>query len=225
MSSAYKNTKPLPAAQCQEMVVAFFLEHGRRLSLHKGQLFQPEEKGLFLIHKGALKLVRQDESGRQLAFLLNKGEVVGLHAFLKNEYTGFKAWPLDNPTTLVFVSRDKVVQQLEGQPLLAICLIRLAGNHLQDMLTVASEILSCTARQRFAKIVLSIADKFGSDAEGWIPLRLSADDLAGLMGISKTTVYRLMKDLMRDHIIESKGKSIRVADPMKLEQLSMVPGM
>jgi hypothetical protein len=45
------------------------------------------------------------------------------------------------------------------------------------------------------------------------------------MGISKTTVYRLMKDMMRDRIIEAKGKSIRVADSMKLEQLSMVPGM
>ena len=216
------NRKVPTDAECQDRVATFFKARGKKMLLQRGRCFEPVAQGLYFIQRGSLKLIREDSSGKQLAFLLSVGEVAGLTGFLQDPDPGFQAWSLESGTILLFVARKEVMDEMEAHPLFSLCLIRLAGKHLNQVLSVASEILVFPARQRLAKTILGIIDKFGSNAEGKIDLRLSAEDLSSMVGISKTTMYRLLKDLTRQGVLETKGKAIRVCDFMQLERLSMV---
>lgn len=71
---------------------------------------------------------------------------------------------------------------------------------------------------RLARVLLELAERGGAEGpEGVvIPVELSQDELAGLIGASRSTVARALAQLRRDGLILTGYRNITVADPARL---------
>jgi CRP/FNR family transcriptional regulator len=71
---------------------------------------------------------------------------------------------------------------------------------------------------RIAQALLSMHDKFGTTAEGFIDINLSRQDLASYIGTTYETVFRVMNELVQEGSIALQGKNICVLDHNKLNE-------
>jgi CRP/FNR family transcriptional regulator len=73
---------------------------------------------------------------------------------------------------------------------------------------------------RVAQAILSLQSKFGKNAEGFIDLTLTKQDLASYTGATYETIFRVLTEFSNDHIIKLSGKNIGILDENKLTLVS-----
>ncbi|MBC7915942.1 MAG: winged helix-turn-helix domain-containing protein, partial [Pyrinomonadaceae bacterium] len=62
--------------------------------------------------------------------------------------------------------------------------------------------------------------KFGLNENGFIDIELTRQDLASYTGATYETVFRIINDLVHDNMIKLSGKSIKIVDGVRLENLT-----
>jgi CRP-like cAMP-binding protein len=71
---------------------------------------------------------------------------------------------------------------------------------------------------RIANSLLTLSEKFGTDAEGNINMTLSRQDLASYTGTTYETVFRILNELAAAKVITINGKNIHITDAVKLSE-------
>jgi len=66
---------------------------------------------------------------------------------------------------------------------------------------------------------MTLEEKFGRTADGYIQLAMSRQDLASFVGTSYETLFRVLNELAGDGAIETNGKEIKITGGALLQQL------
>jgi CRP-like cAMP-binding protein len=77
-----------------------------------------------------------------------------------------------------------------------------------------------TVKQRLAETLVYLLDTFGTNPDKSLNIKLSREELAGIVGTATESCIRLLSDLNKSGIIELSGKKIIISDRNKLLQLS-----
>jgi CRP-like cAMP-binding protein len=77
-----------------------------------------------------------------------------------------------------------------------------------------------TPAARLAKRVVNLAELFGGD-DGAIPLNISQDELAALLGTSRQTVNRILRDWEKRGWIALRYKRLRILRPNNLRSVQL----
>ena len=77
-----------------------------------------------------------------------------------------------------------------------------------------------SVKGRVAQALLTLGERFGVTAEGYIDIILSRQDLASFAGTTYETVFRIMNELIQDNIVNVTGKNIMITDHNKLIHLT-----
>lgn len=77
-----------------------------------------------------------------------------------------------------------------------------------------------TVKQRLAETLVYLLDTFGTNPDKSVNIKLSREELAGIVGTATESCIRLLSDLNKLGIIELSGKKIIISNRNKLLQLS-----
>ncbi len=77
-----------------------------------------------------------------------------------------------------------------------------------------------SVKQRMAITLLYLEDTFGVNENGAINIRLSRDDIAGIVGTSIESTIRLLSTFNKNGYIKLQNKSIILLDKKCLKNLS-----
>lgn len=72
---------------------------------------------------------------------------------------------------------------------------------------------------RIADALLTIQATFGVDAEGYIKVSVTRNDIASYAGTTYETVFRTLTEWCAKRLIDTSGKSIRIKDPLEIQTL------
>jgi CRP-like cAMP-binding protein len=75
---------------------------------------------------------------------------------------------------------------------------------------------------RIAEALLTLADKFGINEQGFIDIVLSRQDLASFAGTTYETVFRILNEFIEENIIAVSGKNISIQNVEKLKFMKEV---
>jgi CRP/FNR family transcriptional regulator len=78
---------------------------------------------------------------------------------------------------------------------------------------------------RVAQALISLKNKFGINADGFIDIDLSRQDLAAFTGAAYESLFRTINDLVEEKIIEIAGKSILIKNEGLLLKLTEETGV
>jgi CRP/FNR family transcriptional regulator, cyclic AMP receptor protein len=191
-------------------------------------LFAEEQpvRGVFLVCRGTVKLSISAGDGKTLiTHIAQQGEVLGLSsAFTGNPYKS-TAETLE-PTQVNFVRRDdfiKFVREYQD------ACVKAASQLGQECESTSDHIralgLSHSAAEKLAHLLLTWCNERGKPAENGsmrVQLLMTHEDISQLIGTSRETVTRLLKEFRDKGIIAIRGSALTILNKPALEALVLL---
>jgi CRP/FNR family transcriptional regulator len=104
-------------------------------------------------------------------------------------------------------------------------LMRFFANELQESEKRMRNLAHMPVKGRVAQALISLKNKFGINADGFIDIDLSRQDLAAFTGAAYESLFRTINDLVEEKIIEIAGKSIFIKNEGLLLKLTEETGV
>lgn len=97
---------------------------------------------------------------------------------------------------------------------------RFFANELQESEKRMRNLVHMPVKGRVAQALISLKNKFGINAGGFIDIDLSRQDLAAFTGVAYESLFRTINDLVEEKVIEIAGKSIHIKNEALLLKLT-----
>ncbi|MDP5044893.1 MAG: Crp/Fnr family transcriptional regulator [Leeuwenhoekiella sp.] len=191
-------------------------------SIKKGEaLFKEGEKlgGVFCVRDGVSKLSKLSENGKdQIVKIASKGEVMGQRSLIAEEAANLSAVAL-NDMQVCFIPKENFTESLSKNPEFIQALLKNMARELKLADDVIVNMAQKTVNQRLAGILLYLEKHFGTDADGYLSLVLSRNDIADVVGTATELCIRSLAKFKKSGLIETEGKRIKISDRDVLNQL------
>lgn len=173
-----------------------------------------DEEGdtLFIIIKGKVKVTTYSESGKEVIFsILNAGDFFGEMSLLDGKPRSATVVSMED-AQIQLIRRTEFYRLLENHPRIALRLLEELASRLRkaDERIESLAILDVTGR--IAGILLQFAEDRGiiNNSEVIIKSRPTHQELANMVGTTRETVTRVLKQLEEKSYIMMAGKDVTI---------------
>ncbi|MCH8274359.1 MAG: Crp/Fnr family transcriptional regulator [Armatimonadetes bacterium] len=174
----------------------------------------------WLVKEGRVRLVRWAEDGRTLATdLVGPGEIIGETAILTGEGDADAVEAVED-VILCRVSAEFLRGLCVRNPKLTLHISKLMGLRKKRIETRLADLLFCTVKVRIARLLLQLAERFGSETAGGalLDVRLTHQDIGELVGANREAATRAVLDLKAAGLIAYVGRRILIKDSDALKR-------
>jgi CRP/FNR family transcriptional regulator len=173
---------------------------------------------IHFVHLGRVKIVKA-AGGREIIIeILGPGEPVGAVAVFERRAFPASAITLE-PSGILSIPEREFFALLEKRPEMMRHL--LAGlTYRLMMVNKRMADLTGSAEQRTARLFLTLADRVGLPTKGGtkIPLTLSRQEIADLIGTTLETAIRLMSRWQKEGVVLTEKDGFLIPDPARLQE-------
>jgi CRP/FNR family transcriptional regulator len=178
-----------------------------------------DANGVYMLCKGRVKLSAYSSDGKALILrIANAGEILGLSAAIGDTPHKATAEVLEN-CQVNFVRKPDFLRFLHEQADAGFNALRQLSNNYHAAYTqVCSLGLSSSVGDKLAKLFLGWCEAMnGTDGRIHLKVTFSHEEIAEMIGTSRETVTRLLKDFRQRELISLKGSDLYINDRRKLE--------
>jgi CRP-like cAMP-binding protein len=200
----------------------------RRRALRAGEaLFHKGDAGgdIYVIVSGRVKAFATGPDGDDVVFrFMGPGEVVGeLGALAEGRRTASSVAVED--CELLMIQKRELMPLLRRQPEIAIRLLGMVATRMAELSESLEDNNFRPVSARLAKCLLGFAERWPEPAsEGGvrIKLRIGQGELGDLIGATRESVNKLIRQWTSEGIVEMHDKQIRIRNRAALEKLTDV---
>jgi CRP/FNR family cyclic AMP-dependent transcriptional regulator len=169
---------------------------------------------LYVVATGQVKVVLIGEDGREVILsVLGEGEFFGEMALIDDEPRSAHVIAMED-STLVVLRREDFQNILMQVPAIALALLRELSRRLRRVDEKVGSLVLLDVNGRVAQLLLELSDEEGGEH---ITRRLTHHTIAQMIGSSRETVSRTMRDLVDKGLIHISRKDITIKDRASLE--------
>jgi CRP-like cAMP-binding protein len=199
-----------------------FAELTRERAYPKGSviLFQDDPgDSLFVLRAGRVKVVLIGEDGREVILgVLEPGAHFGELALIDDQPRSAHVIAMEDAQLLI-LRREDFRRRVEANPSVAWALLTELSRRLRRADVKIGGLVLLDVPGRIARLLLDLASESGSDA---IEKPLTHQTIAQMIGASRETVSRAMKEFQDAGLITVERRRIAVGDRDALEKRSQV---
>lgn len=174
---------------------------------------------LFVVRQGRVKVVLVGEDGREVILgVLGVGEHFGELSLIDEQPRSAHVIAMEDAQMLV-LRREDFKARVERSPAVAWALMQGLSRRLRRADEKIGGLVLLDVPGRIARLLLDAADESGSDR---IEKPLTHQTIAQMIGASRETVSRAMKDFQESNWIAVERRQIQVTDRAALEQRASV---
>ena len=207
----------IPAAELQRLA-----ELTREKQYPKGSvvLFEGDPgDSLFLVRGGRVKVVLVGEDGREVILgILGVGEHFGELSLIDQQPRSAHVIAMEDASLLVLRSED-FKRRVEAAPEIAWALLTELARRLRRADDKIGGLVLLDVPGRIARLLLDFAQEAGSDT---IDKPLTHQTIAQMIGASRETVSRAMREFQDQGLIRVERRQISVGDRVALEKRAQV---
>lgn len=190
--------------------------------IKKGEsIFEEGDKlnGVFCVRDGVSKLSKLSANGKdQIVKLATKGEVIGQRSVIAEETTNLSAIAVSD-MEVCFIPKESITHTLQKNPNFTLEVLRHMAHDLKEADDVIVNMSQKTVKQRIAEAILYLKNNFGEDAEGFLALTLSREDISNVVGTATESAIRIISEFKKKGFINTSGKKIGIKNERKLIEL------
>ncbi|MDK2823371.1 MAG: family transcriptional regulator, cyclic receptor protein [Clostridia bacterium] len=190
-----------------------YIEYGNRSQIKKGTiLISPGERSnyLYYILRGNLKTCMVSYDGQEKIFaILGSNTLVYEGTLLNNNISSVLVTALDNCEVVSF-NEEQLQSILSNDPEATLDLLNYLHLKYKMLVSLHQGLLFCSPPQRLCRLLCILADNFGERLKNnvIIHLRLTQNQLAELLGVSRVTISHILKEMRQQEILEIKNRKI-----------------
>ena len=183
-----------------------------------------ESEWLTLIVKGRVKIVREAPQGDVILEIFSEGEPVGAIAVYNYIPYPASAVALEDVAIFALPRRD-YFELLDRQPEFARGIMRELTKMAIALTRKVAEARGQRVDVRIAQLFLTLSDRMGKEKDGGveIPLQLSRQEIADLVGTTVESAIRVMSRWGREKLVVTHEKSFFVPSREKLAGVIETP--
>lgn len=199
-----------------ELEAIYKLSYIRKCTKDSIILLENEEGDtLFIIISGKVKVTTFSESGKEVIFsILNEGDFFGDMSLMDGKPRSATVISIED-SELRLLRRNDFIKLVEEHPGIALKLLEELTTRLRkaDERIESLAILDVTGR--VAGILLQLADERGEKTDNGVVIksRPTHQELANMVGTTRETVTRVLKQLENKKYINMSGKDLQIFDP------------
>ncbi len=184
--------------------------------------------GLYCLSQGKIKISRIGVDGKeQIVRIVTEGSLLGVRALLSGrKYTASAITLVDS--TGCYISKQVFLQYVKKYPEISNCMIVMLSTLLEEAEGKMTSMAQKPVRERLAESLLILNNVFTTDPvkvesdDEQVPITLSREDLANIVGTATETVIRLISEFREEKLIAVKGRNIILLDIDSLRKLGKV---
>ena len=207
----------LPAEELEQFALIT-----REKSYPKGSVILFEDDpgdSLFVIREGRVKVVLVGEDGREVILgVLGVGEHFGELSLIDDQPRSAHVIAMEDATLLV-LRREDFRRRVETAPSVAWSLLTEMSRRLRRADGKIGGLVLLDVPGRIARLLLDLAEEAGSEL---VEKPLTHQTIAQMIGASRETVSRAMRDFQDQGWVSVERRRIRVVDRAGLERRSQV---
>jgi CRP/FNR family transcriptional regulator len=176
----------------------------------------------FIVISGRIKVYKHGPDGHDIILeMFGPGGPLGAVATYESRPYPASAAPVE-PSSCLLIPRDAFFDLLEKYPSFVRGLLGSLSLRLVELTTRLAELTGGRIEARFARLFLKLADQLGkSSPRGtFVPLTLTRQELADLVGTTIETSIRTMSRWHKDEILLTEPDGFVVVDRSALQSLA-----
>lgn len=176
-------------------------------------------QGIFCIKDGVCKMTKLSPNGNeQIVKLITKGELLGQRSMISEEPVNLSAVALED-MQVCFIPKAEVMKFFNENNGFSMNVMRTICGDLKEaddhLVTMAQK----SVKQRLAETLIYLHDTFGINEDKSLKIKLSREELAGMIGTATESCIRLLSEFNKSGLIELSGKKITLTDTEKLKKV------
>lgn len=178
-------------------------------------------RGVYMICKGRVKLTMASAEGKTvLVRICDAGEMLGLHSTISGEAYELTAETLE-PCQINFVRGHDFLKLLQDFPeVYAMAALQLTTLYRGACHQIRYLGLSQNATEKLARFLMESALRGEDTGQGIrVNLRLTHEEIAQVIGVSRETVTRSLSELRSKMVISTKGAHVLIRNKSALEAM------
>jgi len=176
---------------------------------------------LYIVSSGQVKVVLIGEDGREVILsVLGEGDFFGEMSLVDDEPRSAHVIAMKDSDLLV-LRRDDFQAQLEQHPKIALQLLRVVVQRLRRADEKIGGLVLLDVNGRVARLLLDLAEESGGPT---ITRKLTHHTIAQMIGSSRETVSRAMRELVEKGCITVSRREITVTQPDTLRSMAGTKG-
>ncbi len=178
---------------------------------------------LFMIRSGQVKLTTSGVDGNEhIIGLVGAGYLLGFDN-IGDTVHSYTAECL-TPTVLCRIGYRDMMRVLGGNPRVSLNVLQAMNEQLIQARSLIRVLGQKSSMEKLASFLLSLVPERSDNAdEELLPLHLSRNEIAEVLGITVETVSRIMAKLQRDGVIDAPRGGIHIHDRKQLQILAGCP--
>ncbi|UCF39902.1 MAG: Crp/Fnr family transcriptional regulator [Gemmatimonadota bacterium] len=219
--SAAERLKSIPLfTQLSEVEVTRITEVARERTYPKNSVILFEDDpgdALYVVLTGEVKVVLIGEDGREVILsILRSGDFFGEMSLIDDQPRSAHVIATEDSNLLV-LRRDEFRQCLEDAPRIALGLLQALSRRLRRADDKIGGLVLLDVNGRVARVLVELADEHDGEH---VPRKITHHMLAQMIGSSRETVSRTIRDLGERGLIKVSRKDITIVDRPGLEELA-----
>jgi len=219
--STHDDLKRVPLfSDLSEAELARFSEVAREREYPRNSVILFEDDpgdALYVVSSGQVKVVLIGEDGREVILsVLKEGDFFGEMSLIDDEPRSAHVIAMKD-SRLLMLRRDDFQQQIQQHPSVALKLLRVLVQRLRQADAKIGGLVLLDVNGRVARLLLDLAVEGGGPR---ITRRLTHHTIAQMIGSSRETVSRAMRELVDRGLIDVTRREITIKDRDGLAMLS-----
>jgi len=174
---------------------------------------------LFLLTKGLARCFVITEKGRKLLFQwLGPGDLLGGRAVLSIDSSYLFSTETVTDTTVLVWDRPTIRDLIGRHPRLLENVLLTASDYVAWHLTSHIELACHSARERLARLLITLARTIGKEVPGGVALHITNEELASAANITHFTASRLISKWQRDRVLIKRRGNVLLVSPERLSR-------
>jgi CRP-like cAMP-binding protein len=176
--------------------------------------------GIFCVKDGVCKLTKLSPNGNdQIVKLITKGELLGQRSMISDEPVNLTAVALED-MEVCFIPKAEVMGFFNDNNKFSLNVMKTICGDLKEADDHLVAMAQKSVRQRLAETLMYLEDTFGTNADKSIKIKLSREELAGMVGTATESCIRLLSEFNKTGLILLAGKSITILNRAKLSKIT-----
>ena len=179
--------------------------------------------GICFLIRGAVKLTKSDNFGKELILkLVKEGSVFGEVVLFNGGNYPATAMAMDDSEIAILYNED-LENQIKANPQLALNLIKIISLRLRTAQEKIKELALMDTKRRIYNLLLNWSKTGEKDADKIIiDNKLTQQEMADLLGTTRETVTRTLKELKDCKILELERGKIILLDLYRLKDYTLI---
>ncbi|MGS2726931.1 Crp/Fnr family transcriptional regulator [Psychroserpens sp. BH13MA-6] len=186
----------------------------------KGEIIFEEGEnvnGVYCVKDGVCKLSKLSSNGKdQIVKLVVKGDLLGQRSLIGDETANLSAVAL-NDMEVCFIPKNEIMTDLENNSKFSMDMLQHMAHELKSSDNSVVDMAQKSVKQRLAEVLVYIHDNFGQDKDGYLPINLSREDYANIVGTATESAIRILSQFKKEGLISTQGKQIKIENLQNLK--------